>query len=103
VREAREEIGIDIDPRHLSIVHVMHRKTDRHNIDIFMSCDSWGKEIVNEEPEKCGGLRFFNPADLPENTIDFIVEALDHITNKATYSERGWGLERPLEQSLSAA
>ena len=35
IREAREELGIILSPDNLQVVHVMHRKTNRLNVDIF--------------------------------------------------------------------
>lgn len=41
IREAHEEADIQFDPSHLRVVHVMHRKTNRFNIDIFFECSHW--------------------------------------------------------------
>lgn len=35
VREAYEEAGIQLDPGDLKMVYIMHRKTNRFNIDLF--------------------------------------------------------------------
>jgi 8-oxo-dGTP pyrophosphatase MutT (NUDIX family) len=64
-REALEEIGIVIKQRDLNIAHVMHRQTDRDNMDVFMMCESWQGAIKNCEPNKCGGLTFFELDMLP--------------------------------------
>ncbi len=50
-REAKEEIGIDIDLEELEMVLTMHRRTDRDNIDLFMRCSFWKNDIVNKEPK----------------------------------------------------
>lgn len=90
VREAEEEVGIIIHPNDLSVLHVMHRKTDRENVDIFMSCLKWDKKIINAEPHKCGGLTYFDLNQLPENTIPYIVEVIQNLQRKSFYSEFGW-------------
>lgn len=90
IREAQEEIGITIDPKELEVSHVMHRQTDRENIDMFISCKKWNGSIANIEPEKCGELEFFELDKLPENTIPYIKDALIHIKNGKLYSEQGW-------------
>lgn len=40
IREAREEIGIELSLVQVEVVHVMHRKTNREDIDIFFDCQS---------------------------------------------------------------
>jgi len=90
IREAREEIGININLEDLEVLHVMHRKTDRENIDIFMKCKSWQGEIKNEEPHKCGGLKFFALHNLPENISEYNKFAIESALKKNSYSEVGW-------------
>ncbi len=88
IREAREEIGIDI---HLmQVVHIMHRKTNRLNIDVFFDCQTWQGEIQNREPEKCEQLEFFPLSSLPSNIIDYNAMALRHILEGRFYSEHGF-------------
>jgi 8-oxo-dGTP diphosphatase len=90
IRESYEEAGIILKPSDLSTVHIMHRKTNRENIDIFMACNGWSGEISNKEPEKCGGLAFFHIDSLPNNTIDCKVKVLRDIKDGKFYSEYGW-------------
>lgn len=91
VREMREEIGIELEPRALSVVHVMHRKAAHdERIDFFMTTDSFAGEIENKEPDKCDDLSWFPLDALPENTIDYIRFALGEISAGRTYSEWGW-------------
>src|SRR5215469_6505010 len=49
VREAKEEIGITIDPDDLRLVHTGHRY-NRDRIDLFFEADTWQDEILNAEP-----------------------------------------------------
>lgn len=90
IREAQEEAGIQLDPSHLRVAHVMHRKTNRLNIDIFFECNYWQGNIVNKEPEKCASLDFCPIDNLPSNTIDYIKDALQAISANKFYSEAGW-------------
>lgn len=84
-REAQEEIGITVSPQDLEIVHIMHRFSNRSNIDIFMRATTWQGHIQNCEPHKCGGIRFF--LTLPDNTIDYIRHVLTLIRTNQFYSE----------------
>jgi len=88
IREAYEEIGIR--PSGLKVVHIMHRKTNRMNVDVFFECTSWDGRVENREPDKCGGLEFFSLNDLPLNIVDYNVLALNAIEQGCFYSEVGW-------------
>lgn len=90
IREAREEIGIDLHPAQIQVVHIMHRKTNRLNIDIFFDCRSWQGNIQNLEPEKCEKLEFFHIDSLPPNIVDYNALALKLILEGRFYSELGW-------------
>jgi len=90
IREAKEEAGIEILPSQLQVVHVVHRYSNRQNIDIFFECTSWKGELVNQEPEKCAALEFFPLDNLPDNTIPYIAQALQAAANGICYSEDGW-------------
>ena len=91
IREAREEIGIKLLPSQLRVAHVMHRPSNRMNIDIFFECISWEGAIQNCEPEKCERLEFFSVDDLPTNTIGYIEFVLQAMSRGEFYSEYGWG------------
>lgn len=90
IREAKEEADINLKPFDLTVSHIMHRKTTRNNIDIFVKCLAWHGKIINKEPEKCGDLKFFNLNALPSNTISYILDAVTCIQNNIFYSEQGW-------------
>jgi len=90
IREAEEEIGILIPSDSLKLVHTLHRKSDRENIDLFFSCTQWTGTITNREEHKCKGLHFYDPLNLPENTLPYIIEVLQHIRTGLSFSESGW-------------
>ncbi len=90
IREAEEEVGVRINPKDLTICHVMHRKSDRENMDIFWTCSHWENEIDNVEPHKCGGVEFYGSDHFPANLIDHIKVALQNIDKGNFYSEYGW-------------
>lgn len=90
IREAFEEAGIKILPKHLKFMHMCHRKTDRCNIDLFFECSKWDGDIENKEPDKCAALEFVSLDRLPENTIEHIAEVLKSSLPDTVYSECGW-------------
>jgi 8-oxo-dGTP pyrophosphatase MutT (NUDIX family) len=88
MREAKEEIGII--PSHIKPVHVMHRKSDRNNVDIFFECIEWNGTINNNEMEKCAACAFYSLDTPPTPFIDYIAAALKSMEQGHFYSEYGW-------------
>lgn len=87
IREAKEEAGIDVPRENLSIVQVMHRKkTDEERIDYFFVCETWNGEIVNNEPNKCDELKWYDSDNLPLNTIDYINAAIKNYNRNVHFS-----------------
>ena len=88
IREAKEEADITIDSDDLNCVYVMDRKSpNRQNVDIFFKCRKYQGTLKNNEPEKCGGLQYFDKDDLPRNIVDYIRVAIKDIENGKTYGE----------------
>lgn len=90
VREAREEVGVEIAPADLQIVGVMHRKSDDERIDFFLAARAWSGEVTNAEPHKCDHLGWFGVDALPENTIPYVRRALDNFRRGAWFDSFGW-------------
>ncbi len=90
-REIKEEIGIEISPEDLEVVHVMQRKaTNDERIDFFMTTESFSGEIIKCEPHKCDDLSWFDLDNLPENVVDYVKVAIENYRNGVTYSEFGY-------------
>lgn len=93
IREAKEEIGIDIKSKDLRVVHVMHRYS-KHNreerVDVFLEADYWDGEISNKEPYKCDDLSWFPINNPPANIIPCIAYFLKCLQQDIFYSEFGW-------------
>lgn len=89
IRETYEEIGITISPEQINVVYVMHRQTNRLNVDIFFECTSWEGNIKNCEPGKCERLEFFSLENLPNNIVDYNIIAIKAILDGKFYSELG--------------
>ena len=89
IREAAEEAGVMIDPKDLKFAYIMHRLKNRPEdeyIDLFFEVRNWEGEFVNNEPEKCGGLDWFDIDKLPENTLPYISEAVTSYESGKHYS-----------------
>jgi ADP-ribose pyrophosphatase YjhB (NUDIX family) len=90
-REIREEIGLEIKPEDMNVVHVMHRKAKHdERIDFFMEAKEYTGTITNMEPHKCDDLQFFPLDNLPENMVDYVRVAIENYRKGITYSEYGW-------------
>ena len=91
VREAKEEIGIELKPEDLKLVHVMHRKEpNEERVNFFFTAEKWeGKPKIMEQ-HKCDALRWFDINNLPTNIIPYIKQAIDCVLQKKFYSEIGW-------------
>jgi 8-oxo-dGTP diphosphatase len=79
MREASEESGIGLTAEQLTFVYALHRYSsnpDDAYFDVFFEIHEWQGDFINMEPEKCGGLEWFNMDSLPENTIPYIVDVL---------------------------
>lgn len=92
VREAKEEIGIDVAPEDLHFVHIAHRMAeegDHERVDFFFEAVQWRGEPSNCEPEKCDDVAWFGLGSLPEKTAPLIISVLTAIENGSTYSDFG--------------
>lgn len=93
-REAREEVGLYIDPQKLMHVHTLHRfaeKSDKQQwVDVFFEVTEWTGEPTNAEPEKHVRIEWLSVDNLPSNIMDYQKHALSAIKNGLAYSEFGW-------------
>ena len=85
VREAKEELLIDIKEENLKIAHILHHYTgDRVNFiltkNVYEGIPSIG------EPDKCEKLEWFNINDLPKNTMNKIKKSIEEINSNIFYS-----------------
>ncbi len=91
IREAAEEAAVMINPKDLVYAYTMHRLKSRPEdeyIDLFFEVKSWEGEFTNNEPEKCGGLDWFDIDKLPENTLPYVVEVLSSYQHGKHYSSK---------------
>ena len=89
IREAKEEIGVDIAPENLRHIYTMHRPgmdPEDEYVDLFFECQKWSGEVNNMEPEKCGELRWVDMYQLPENVLPYIKVVLSGYPQGVTYS-----------------
>jgi ADP-ribose pyrophosphatase YjhB (NUDIX family) len=96
-REAREEVGVIIDPAELRVVHVTHvaGSGPEPRLGIFLHAARWAGEPANLEPEKCSAVQWFSldqVADL--DVIEYPAVGIRAFLTGAfaSFSEHGWRL-----------
>lgn len=90
-REAKEEVGVNIEKEDLHFVHVMHRNCgDHERIDVFFECCKWKGDVTNCEPEKCSELKWYSRSELPEDFIDYYRRCFEHVDNGSCFSHFGF-------------
>ena len=90
IREAREEVGLELGASDLEFAGVMHRLEDDERVDFFLRVRTWSGEPANTEPEKCDDLRWVNIESLPQNTVPYVRRALANHLNGRLFDEFGW-------------
>lgn len=91
VREAKEEVGIDINIEDLSQPLFMHHRDERgERLYVFFVCNRWQGEPINLEEEKCEKIEWFDVDNFPKDFLPHIKEAWLQIQNKKTYIEYGF-------------
>lgn len=94
LREAWEELGIEIDPDNPRLVHVMHHSAQGGRLSFFFEVTAWRGEIWNREPHKCKSLEWYPLTELPDRVIPYTREALLAYLHGVAYSGSGWSSGR---------
>ena len=93
IRETKEEIGVDINPKDLRFIHLTHRvaeEGDHERMDLYFAISKWQGRSNNAEPDKCDDIRWFEKDNLPENIIPAVKTALELIAHGELYSEHNF-------------
>ena len=90
VREAKEELGIDVDVKDVAFVHIVHNLVgENKRMDLYFLIKDFQGELQNLEPSKCTDMQFFRKDKLPFQKIaPTTLQALQSIWTKKYYSER---------------
>lgn len=93
IREAKEEVGVDVKAKDMRFLHVMHRAAegpDRERVDFIFETSVWKGKPYIAEPDKCNELVWVDPAALPADVIPEIVHMFEQIANGHAYSHHGF-------------
>ena len=91
VREAKEEVGLNLEESDLRFVHLRHYAAegmDGEYFALFFQADKWRGEPKNMEPNKCDELCWADLDDLPDNIIPAVASSLECIKNNIAYSDQ---------------
>lgn len=91
-REAREEVGIGIEPSDAHFVHLIHGlfEDGKEYFNVFFSVEAWRGEPKIMEPHKCDALEWFSLDDLPKNLTQSTRLGLEAIRAKRLYQDFGF-------------
>ncbi|MFD6395454.1 NUDIX domain-containing protein [Nocardia sp. NPDC060249] len=87
IREAREEVGIEIAARDVEFAHVLHSD---ERVQMFFTVRRWTGPVTNCEPEKCSELGWFEPARLPDEIVGYCRVGIGKVMAGQPFSECGW-------------
>lgn len=93
VREAREELGITLDPAGLALVHTLHHRDPDNGharLQLFLEATWWSGEISLREPDVCAGWRWFPDDALPTAIVPYTRDALHAIRAGRVLACAGW-------------
>jgi 8-oxo-dGTP diphosphatase len=95
LREAREEIGIDLDRRRVHLAAtVHHRAADGHTRVGLVFAAAYAPEShgepFNAEPHKCGGIAWYPAAALPPAMSGYSADCIRAYRAGDAYALSGW-------------
>ncbi|MGH3831646.1 MAG: NUDIX hydrolase [Pseudonocardiaceae bacterium] len=90
IREVGEELGIELNSSEPRPAGVMFRRSLEPRVDIFFATTTWRGEPEIREPHKCTELRWVNPANLPDDALDFVGQAVTNARQGRHFHEYGW-------------
>lgn len=105
IREAREEIGVDVDPDQARCVAVVHHRAPdgEARVGFFFATSTWRGEPVNAEPHKCAGLMWVDPDNLPAHTIAYGAAGLRAYRSGVPFALDGWEADAPTALAIGGA
>ena len=84
IREAKEELNIDLNANKLKIKHILHHyKGER--LKFIIATDDYGGDLKIGEPDKCERLEWVSLDDLPSNLDERARKVLIEIKNGVFY------------------
>ena len=86
IREAKEELGIDIQKNDLQFAFINHSYKEEY-IHIYFTVRKFTGKPQIMEKDKCDDLRWFNINNLPDNMIERIRCAIEDMEKGIKYAD----------------
>ena len=90
IREAREEIDVNIKEEDIEFVCLIHRNADDVYYNAYFKVTKWEGEPVINEPEKNEEIQWFDVNDMPDNLVPDRRLAMENYKKGLKYGEFGW-------------
>ena len=87
IREAREELVIDLKREDLHLIHIMHHFS-KGRLNFIYEADATNLNPIIGEKEKCSELRWVDFNSIPEETTPKVKQILENIKEKSLYDIR---------------
>jgi ADP-ribose pyrophosphatase YjhB (NUDIX family) len=90
IREAKEELDIDVLPEDVEFAHVVSNLASKtESFDFFFIINKYSGELRNCEGDKCAEMRFVSPDELKElkNIVTVTSLVFDAMRDGKKYSE----------------
>lgn len=84
IREAKEELNIDLNRGDLKIEHILHHYKG-NRLKFIISAEKYDGELKIGEPDKCEKIEWFNINELPSNLDKKVIKVLREIKNGIFY------------------
>ena len=86
IREAKEELLIDIEEKDLRIVHILHHYNG-NRINFILTTDNYKGIPKIGEPDRCEKIEWFDIKNLPANIMPKVKQVIEYINNGILYSK----------------
>lgn len=86
IREAKEELLIDLNREELKIIHLLHHYNG-NRLNFIFSLELKDHNPKIGEPNKCEELKWVNIKDLPINTTSKVKQIIQNIINNNFYDK----------------
>ncbi len=88
IREAKEEVGIDIRPKDLTLKLICHSNLGTEYLQFYYECRVWQGTVQNMEPHKCEQIEWYDWDKLPVNTCPYLKPAVDNINKGVPFDDK---------------